>query len=365
MSGYIYILTDGINTKIGITIDLDKRMSSYRTHNPNFQSFKTYPCNIEEAKRIEIVIKQMFKNKLSGSAKEWFAVQPEIINRYVSIMLEKVTESDITPAMHGVRLTNDAFELKAKILNALTRNKGHNGDAQTHKDTLSELFASRFGLGIPTHKLPEDIIVRDALGVDTQNCDKNSDLAIKGMRANYVQMPNEDHAENFYHLVRLMTGHHIAVCTARISMPYLERIDSKDKREEIISSAKQVGWNATFHNDWSWYYPDKSGLVLFEKMTPKHKLLREWDGSFRKWIIERSVILKQEKFPDSNNLEKAIDDVTWDSTFPLDIATYSELCEKYLNPFWGHAHDDDFFLKSAYVFLIQKWSNEKSATQLE
>lgn len=298
MTGHIYILTDGINTKIGITIDLDKRMSSYRTHNPNFQTFKIYPCDIEEAKRIETVIKQIFKDKLSSSAKEWFAVRPETINRYVSVMLEKATETDVTPAMHGVRLTNEAFELKAKILNALAKHKGHSDGTHAFKDAMAELFASRFGLGIPAHKLPEDIVSRDALGVDIAHCDQKAPLAIKGVRENYVQMPNDDHSENFYHLVRLASGHYIAVCTARVSMPYLERIDGK--KEEIIAAAKQVGWYATFHHDWSWYYPDKSGLVIFQKKTPVQKLLSQWDSSFQKWVIERAEILKQENYPNPN-----------------------------------------------------------------
>ena len=43
MSGYIYILTDGINTKIGITVDFDKRMSSYNIISEYVQWVKSYP----------------------------------------------------------------------------------------------------------------------------------------------------------------------------------------------------------------------------------------------------------------------------------------------------------------------------------
>ena len=58
MAAYIYILTDGANTKIGTTISLDKRLSAYNTHNPNFYNYKTYECpTIEEARKIESVIK--------------------------------------------------------------------------------------------------------------------------------------------------------------------------------------------------------------------------------------------------------------------------------------------------------------------
>jgi predicted GIY-YIG superfamily endonuclease len=123
MSGHLYILTDGVNTKIGITTDLDKRLSSYKTHNPNFRQFKVYACEIDEAKRVETIIKQAFKDKLSSSSKEWFSVNPEVIDRYVSVLLIQPTQDNITPAMHGVRLTEEGRGLISKILKAL-KDKG-------------------------------------------------------------------------------------------------------------------------------------------------------------------------------------------------------------------------------------------------
>lgn len=362
MSGHIYILTDGINTKIGITVDLDKRLSSYNTHNPNYQTFKTYPCDIEEAKRIEIIIKQMFKNKLSGKSKEWFNVRPEIVNRYVSVMLEKSTETDVTPAMHGVKLTNEAFELKQKITRAVEKKEQVSSDEfYSRKETFAELFASRFGLGIPQHKLPEDIVIRDGLCVDISYCDKKSNLSKKGVRDNYVRMPYDDHTYSFYHLIKLASGHYVAVCTARVSMPYLPTIEGK--KDEIIEAANQVGWHATFHHDWSWYYPDESGLILFQQQTSVSRKLNLWDSSFRKWVIERSEILKQEKFKDKDALEKAIEDLVDDCTFPLEISNYQELCDKYLEPFWGIVNSDDeeekHWLKDAYALLLDKWNGAK------
>ncbi len=121
MSGNIYILTDGVNTKIGRTISLDKRLSAYSTHNPNFSTYKVYECSIEEAKRIEGVIKFYFKDKLSGPSKEWFSVPPEEIDKIVAVLLEPSTEQAIIPAMHGVKIPRDIYDLKEMLLAALAK----------------------------------------------------------------------------------------------------------------------------------------------------------------------------------------------------------------------------------------------------
>ena len=351
MSGHLYILTDGVNTKIGITTDLNKRLSSYKTHNPNFQQFKVYACEIDEAKRVEGVIKQVFKDKLSSSSKEWFTVNPEVIDRYVSVLLITPTQDNITPAMHGVRLTKEGRKIQDQILQTLRDKKGYADDANKYKDIFAEYFSSRFSLGIPYHKLPDDLVIKDGLAVDTNNCNTESKLAQEGVSTNIVRLPYDDHTNNFYHLVKLASGHFIAVCTAKVSMPYLKAIEGKE--EEIADAANNVGWYATFHHDWSWYYPEESGLILFQKKTPVPTILKQWDNSFRKWVIERSELLKQEKTSNRDNLIKCIEDVSYDNTFPLVIQSYDELFDKHLGPWLSK--DDAFFLRESYCFLIDKW----------
>lgn len=39
MDTSIYILTDGANSKIGISRNIDSRMQAYRTHNPTFSVY--------------------------------------------------------------------------------------------------------------------------------------------------------------------------------------------------------------------------------------------------------------------------------------------------------------------------------------
>lgn len=353
VNSHIYILTDGTNTKIGITTDLKKRIQSYQTHNPNFLIHKTYACNPEEAKRIESVIKSTFKDRLSGKSKEWFQVEAKHLERYVSTLIQDAMHEELTPAMHGVQLTDDAHELKQRILNAIdSENATSRSDLPKMKNEFSELFSTHFRLGIPRHKLPSEIVFKDGMGVDLENCELKSLTAQNAVRKNYVELPCDDHTQSFYHLVRLSSGHNIAIATARVSMPYLEAIENK--RTITNEIANQLGWHVTWHNHWSWHYPEKTGLILYQQKTSVSKKLNSWENSFRKWVIERSELLKQERFHDEEKLEKTIEDITRDCTFPLNVGSYQEFVEQYINIFFG-LPEEDFYYRDAYEFLFRKW----------
>ena len=63
----IYIMSDGVNSKIGITSNLQNRISTYKTHNPTATLFSHYIC--PKAKDIETAIKTLFKEKTITSSK--------------------------------------------------------------------------------------------------------------------------------------------------------------------------------------------------------------------------------------------------------------------------------------------------------
>lgn len=361
MSGHIYILTDGINTKIGITISLDKRLSAYNTHNPNFYQYKVYDCEIDAAKKIEAVIKLYFKEQITGLGKEWFAVPPEQIDRIVAVFLEKPVEEILTPAMHGVRLSNQGAEQLQAIEKTLSKSEGWN-NTNTHeqKDKVAEIFASTFKLGIPEHRLPEDIVHKDNLCVDIYQCAKNSHEVEKALNHNYVRLPYEDHTIRFYHLVKLATGSYIAICSSKVSMPYLKAVEGKFT--EIVEVANRYGLYAFQYDKWSWYAPDNSGLILCMQKTPIQKRLGMWENSFRKWVIERSKLLEQERISNQEAHEimtKTIHYICGDSTFPLHVQSAEELYNDYLEPFFRIKFDGEHFRQETYEFLFDKWKNKR------
>jgi hypothetical protein len=357
MSGHIYILTDGINTKIGITISLDKRLSAYNTHNPNFYQYKVYDCEIDIAKKIEAVIKIYFKEQITGSGKEWFAVPPEQIDRIVAVFLEKPVEEILTPAMHGVRLSKQGAEQLQAIETTLGKSEGRNNkNSHEQKDKMAEIFASTFKLGIPENRLPEDIVHKDNLCVDIYQCAKNLHEVEKALNQNYVRLPYEDHTIRFYHLVKLVTGSYIALCSSIVFMPYLKAVE--DKFSEIVEVANRYGLYAFQDHEWSCHAPGNSGLILCMQKTPIQKRLGMWENSFRKWVIERSKLLEQERIGNQEAHEimtKTIFDICHDSTFPLHVQSVEGLYNDYLKPFFRIEFDGEHFMQETYDFLFDKW----------
>ena len=361
MSGHIYIIKDGGKTKIGISTNLERRLPAYKTHNPNHEVFKTYSCAIDEAKRIELFIKQAFKDKLTGQGKEWFSVSAEEVDKYVCSLLETSstsTISDAMPSLHGVKLTQDAETLLNSIYEAI--HSSGKIKSQPLKEQFAELFSKAFKLGIPYHKLPDDLIQREYLYVDLNHATNNSNLVHKAV-ISVPSMPHDDHCFYFFHILKLSSGHSLATCTAKVSMPYMERLTGNAEKE-IFNHAKELGLWATFHHDWSWWYPTKTALILYQPKTPVSQILRQWDKSFRKWVMERREVLKYEDYKDRYLLERIIEDVCDDKHFPLDFKDYSDLQEKYLGPYRhfmsdeqmaGNEYEDDN--ATAMKFLVGLW----------
>lgn len=360
MSGHIYILTDGVNTKIGITTSLEKRLSSYSTHNPNFYTFKVYEtAEIDEAKKIEAVVKLYFREKLTGSGKEWFAVPPEQIDRIVTVFLEPTSEEVITPAMHGLRPPKELGDRLQKVGDALKSRKGYqSNDSYLAKERVAELFASSFKLGIPQHRVPEGVVKQDTLTPDLNNSNNGDERLRKAVQTNLVQIPYDDHTFNFYHLVKLASGSYVAIGTAKVSMPYLKAVEGK--RAEIRAAASVFGWYAFDYDEWSWHAPDETGLILFTQKTPVQSRTSHWQNSFRKWVIERSKLLTQTSgsATELDILVKTVGDICDDSTFPLHVKTAHQLYDEYLEPFFGIAWNDEplHFMQATYERLFERWA---------
>lgn len=369
MPWHLYIIADGGNTKIGISSNLERRLPAYKTHNPNYgEPYKTYPCSEADARRVESAIKAIFKDKLTGGGKERFAVDAEEINRYVCTLLDKTTGTDCPPALHGVRVTDEATELLNEIDKAAdTRDP----KLFSLKQRFAEVFAKAFSLGIPQHRLPEDLLFRETFYVDLNHAAGPESSLVREAVTRTPSEPYSDHVWGFYHLLKLSSGDSIAVCTAKVSMPYLARL-SPDAEKEVFAYAKELGLHATFHPEWSWHYPNKTGLILYQPKTPFAQKIRQWDQSYRKWVIERQGALRFEDYPDTQALTYAIEDICDDRTLPLDAHNYDELHQRYLGPYFGFcavgqdAYGDDEegssdSRRDAHVFLINKWRAERKA----
>jgi hypothetical protein len=402
MTSHIYIITDGRNTKIGITTDLGKRVAAYKTHNPNFRLFRTFEADLKEAKWIEKVIIGAFKDDAVGEGKEWFAVGPETVERYVSVLMSKPAGAEVLPSMHDIPLTSEAYTLQEAIRkdidDAGRRGAYDNGrrlwelrrvfselgstfgkaespaarriekeiealsaklevadrDARLNKERLSELFADRVGLGMPSHKVPDGTIRVGGMSVDWEHCSPDSEIVRSAVRGDF-RMPLDDHTEQFCHMSRLASGHWAALWTARVSMPYLPKLAGREAWEEISAAAESMGWRCSIHDEWSWHSPGETGLVLYQRKTPVRAFIEQWEGSFRKWAVERRKALIMDAKGDKA-FAKVLDDLADDSTFPLAVRSWDELLETYFDRYWKFEMPDE--LKYAYRALLEKWLSQ-------
>jgi hypothetical protein len=126
--------------------------------------------------------------------------------------------------------------------------------------------------------------------------------------------------------------------------------------------AHDLGWHATFHHDWSWDEPGKTGVVLFQQKTPVVERLRSWENSFRKWVIERAEVLKHERLAYPVDLASAVANIVKDATFPMQVRSPLELHRNYLRPFHMADSYGDFLWKESYEFLFDKWLRSADVT---
>lgn len=365
MTAHIYIIKSGAHTKIGISTNLEKRLPAYKTANADFEVYKTHPCTLEEAKRIELFIKQAFKEKLAGQGQEWFSVPAEEINRYVCNLLDVTATAtpEIPRSLREVPLSHEADVLLGKIHQAIyAREPG----LQLLKEQFGELFGKAFGLGTPYHKLPQDLLAREYLDVDLNHSASpyESELVMRSVTSSQA-FPNSDHCWYYFHQVKLASGPGLAICTAEVSMPYLKAL-GRNAEKEIFAYAKELGLYATFHHNWSWHSPGQTALILYQPKSSISQKLRQWDTSFRKWVIERQEVLKFEDYADESTLARTIEDVCDDKHFPLEFEDYKDLQQRYLGPFRSFLDESriedgwDDGRGDAMMFLIKLWRENKA-----
>lgn len=353
----IYIMSDGVNSKIGITSNLQNRISTYKTHNPTATLFSHYIC--PKAKDIETAIKTLFKEKTITSSKEWFNLNPNYLDRIVSLLVngENNTHLDIIPAMNYVPLHDDFHSLLDK-------------DQKVYRDKYlkaAEIFAREFNLGIPKHLLPDSVIQIEGMPIDIYECSK-CESNDKWKSGEVDTILYQDHSYYFYHLVNLASGKQIAVCTSFISMPYHYDFSDTDLDEKsnfeiircpkILEDAKDRGYYVFRHDNWSWWNRGETALFLVMQKTNLSKRLDLWKNSFKKWVIERKKALEQEDFEPIDYLKYAIDDVcgVQTSSFPLHIQCADDFAKHIKTHFSKDYYDKDSFpLRDAFDFLFAKW----------
>ena len=371
----LYIITDGINTKIGKAKDLDDRLTAYNTHNPNYYVYKSYRRSEAQVIEIERLIKAWFKDKRSGKSTEWFVAPPEEVDRIVSALIVGNNIAPTSSAGHLLSPPDKFYELKFKAGEArqienkrwqrglgrvLTNKKDRAPTSDELLAEITELVGAKFGLGVSKHRLPEDCAIEQGLGIDVNHCNRKSLKVQECLRTGsslYSNIKTLDHTRHYYQLLPLASGKYFAMETAIVSMPYKAAV--KHRQIELLQEASDFGLNLYEHEEWSWHSladDSETTLFIYMKKTPIQDLVNEWEGSFKKWVIENSKLIQQSQKLTETEFEMlgyAIRDVCQDPHFPLSIKTF-EQHDYFTKDVCGIDLDEDW--KDAYKRLFGAWN---------
>ncbi len=380
----LYIIHDRSKTKVGITSrDLSKRLKEYNTHNAHWELVESFNVDAKTAKHIESTVKHFYKaRKSSGGGDEWFDIPPDEIAALIRNLLatNNHAPSSGTPILHEIRpnsAVQDAQSALRTILHVLHGSTSVQENSQKPtKDELATLrekkqslqnkiregFSKAFALGLHRDMLDNYRIA--GISICPPNLKHVSNPSLDAVREaiwrgqGRIEPPYFDHADLFYHLAPLSTGANYAFCSAITFQPYVE-IDSDRwmcMRTEISSYAEDVGWIATEHPEWSWYFPEKTTLFLLQPKTPARETARQFNSSFKRFVIEHAKKYQLKKIP---RIEDVLQQIIYDDCFPLDVESFDQLNGAYLYKFRQMRLDDeepeDKELIEVYELLFDEW----------
>lgn len=223
----------------------------------------------------------------------------------------------------------------------------------------AEEFARTFGLGHVENKDDKSVVKRWTIGVDHNNCLPGWGDNFNAQRGALVDFPGSDHRWSFCQSLPLAgtsKPKFVEYCSAMVSMPYVGPDGQPKELEEAAHRAGRIGWTCSRHDEWSWYAPGATALVLFKRITPVDEMRRAWARSFKRWLVEnRSWLTKSAKQLKRYVLDDAIDC----QHLPLDLKDYEDCRERYLREFaFNLYYDREDVMAQHFETLMAKWAEE-------
>lgn len=260
------------------------------------------------------------------------------------------------PVLHSVPIPGRTMEyidlVKECIDPADPKNKKSPREKRSYKYEIIKQFAKSFHLGTPKYFdfnpsfNDNHILVYGDFHADLNYCK----YPVKDSRHNFVSLTCLDHEVTFYHFVPLASKYKVAVATSKASLPYLPALEGHEN--EVIAEAEDLGWYCTFHHEWSWHFPERTGLILYQRKTPVRDTLRAWETSFKKYVIEQDQYLRHSSHLreyDTELVDYVLRDIMHDCLFPLDVQNAKDFfrhVEKLRHKFYDASGNFEEDLKS-------------------
>lgn len=216
----------------------------------------------------------------------------------------------------------------------------------------AEDFAQTFGVGAIENREDKSVIRRWSIGVDHSVCLPGWGGMANSKRGGFIDFPGSDHTWNFCQKLPLSTSKCVTYQSAMVSLPYKDGMSVKEKLAEAAPMAGQLGWTMTFLDEWSWYVPGATHLVLYRPITPHSIVSKQWEGSFKCWLLENRSLLRRSA---GDTRRKVIDDILDCQHLPLDLVGYEDCRTRYLKEFARHMYDG-CDMASVFKRLMEKWA---------
>jgi len=108
---------------------------------------------------------------------------------------------------------------------------------------------------------------------------------------------------------------------------------------------------------WTWYAVGATTLVLFRRRTTHEVMLRSWESSFKRWLLENKTHLLKGASADRRHV---ISDAIDCPHLPLGVDTWEDFRESYLKEFAFrlYANEQEPMAK-ALKKVFDRWYAEK------
>lgn len=357
----LYILTDGTQTKIGITADMNKRMQTYHTHNPRFHLYAKRQCDEDTAKNVEMAVRTFFRNRRSSVSREWFDVPAAHVAAITDSLFYKSVDVCSDRLKHFIPLTERASNL-------FDFEHGSNRWTYDEYRTFFGEMGESLGIGTRREDIPDNCIHISKFLPDIDHAPREtvwwseaplfSDPVRQVIKDNIFDFDGFDSVKRkytFYALVPLSTGYSVAIPTAMSVNIWKAALRlSESERKEWL---RVRGLESFRHDNWNHYCGDECAVFIIRRKTPIEITVSQFNNSLRKWVIENSKSLSH--LAD----EKVIEDICFDSAFPLNVTSADALVDRYFAPlnYVGYCEDRES-VRKIYTPLFNAWNAFRAAT---
>lgn len=227
------------------------------------------------------------------------------------------------------------------------------------RQACADEFAKTFSLGRLEDKDDKNVARRWKAGIDHGACLPNWGAIVNFTRGGSVDFLDTAHRRRFYQAMSLANGKVVEYESAMVSIPYVDDTGIPREHEAAAKLAGRLGWTCSVYSEWSWYTSGRTALVLFKRSTPHEAMLKAWEHSFKRWLVEnRARLLKSA----GATRRKVIEDILDNQHLPMDVADFEDCRERYLKEFAPHLlyeHDQGMVLKR----LMEKWAHEQGSSR--